>query len=319
MSETLSESLIWDVMRVTEATAIAAARLRGRGDEMAADLAAVGAMREALDNLAIDGRVVIGEGNEDEVPALFINEQLGTKSGPTVDIAVDPLEGTTLCAKSRPNAISVLALAEPGSLLHAPDIYMEKIAIGPGYPADIVSLEKTPAENLQALAKAKDVDVSDITACILDRSRHAKLIEDVRAAGAAVYLIGDGDIAGIIQATDPAETGVDIYLGTGGAPEGVLAAAALSAIGGAMHARLTPLDDSQRARARSVGIEDLSKIYTIDDMVQGDVIFAATGITNGYLLDGVRFDPAMIETETLVMHAATRSIRWVKSQCGTNE
>ncbi len=319
MSETLSESLIWDVMRVTEATAIAAARLRGRGDEMAADLAAVGAMREALDNLAIDGRVVIGEGNEDEVPALFINEQLGTKSGPTVDIAVDPLEGTTLCAKSRPNAISVLAIAEPGSLLHAPDIYMEKIAIGPGYPADIVSLEKTPAENLQALAKAKDVDVSDITACILDRSRHAKLIEDVRAAGAAVYLIGDGDIAGIIQATDPAETGVDIYLGTGGAPEGVLAAAALSAIGGAMHARLTPLDDSQRARARSVGIEDLSKIYTIDDMVQGDVIFAATGITNGYLLDGVRFDPAMIETETLVMHAATRSIRWVKSQCGTNE
>ena len=319
MSEPLSESLIWDVTRVTEATAIAAAKLRGRGDEMAADLAAVKAMRTALNDLAIDGRVVIGEGNEDEVPALFINEELGTKSGPTVDIAADPLEGTTLCAKSRPNAISVLALAEPDSLLHAPDIYMEKIAIGPGYPEDVISLEKSPAENLQALAAAKDVAVSDITACILDRSRHAKLIEEVREAGAAVYLIGDGDIAGIIQATDPAETGVDIYLGIGGAPEGVLAAAALSALGGTMLGRLTPLDDSHRARAHSVGIDDLSKIYTIDDMVKGDVIFAATGITNGYLLEGVRFDPAVIETETLVMHAATRSVRWIKSQCGPQD
>lgn len=314
MTTPLKESLVWDIMRVSEAAAIAAARLRGKGDEISADKAAVAAMHEALGNLSVSGQVVIGEGSEEEVAALYLGEMLGDTNGQSVDIAVDPLEGVSLCAKARPNALSVLAIAEEGSLLHAPDMYMEKIAIGPGYPEDLVSLEKSPAENLEALAEAKEVAVSDLTACILDRSRHGALIEEVRATGASVNLISDGDIAGVIQVTDPAETAIDIYLGVGGAPEGVLAAAALKALGGTMQGRLAPLQDSHYERARQAGIEDITKIYSIDDMVKGDVIFAATGITSGYMLEGVRIGPEVVETETLLLHAASKSVRWVKSQ-----
>lgn len=314
MSEPLNQSLVWDVLRVTEVAAIEAAKLRGRGDEMAADKAAVDAMRSELNGLDIDGRVVIGEGERDEAPMLFIGEEIGTKTGPKVDIAVDPLEGTTLCAKSLPNSLAVLAVAEGGSLLHAPDIYMEKLAIGPGFEPGLVSLEQTPAENLKSLANAKGVSVNELTVCILDRARHAKLIDEVRTAGAAVKLIGDGDIAGVIQTTDSNETGIDMYLGTGGAPEGVLAASALRSIGGQMEGRLTPLHESHYERAAKVGIDDLSKIYSIDDMVKGDVIFAATGVTSGSMLDGVRVDGDMIETETLLMHVSTGTVRWVKTQ-----
>ena len=318
MSEPLNQGLVWDVLRVTEVAAIEAAKLRGRGDEMAADKAAVDAMRSELNGLDIDGRVVIGEGERDEAPMLFIGEEIGTKNGPKVDIAVDPLEGTTLCAKSMPNSLAVLAMAEGGSLLHAPDIYMEKIAIGPGFEPNLVSLEQSPTENLKALADAKKVSVNDLTVCILDRSRHSKLIEEVREAGAAVKLIGDGDIAGVIQTTDPNETGIDMYMGVGGAPEGVLAASALRSIGGQMQGRLAPLHESHYERAAKVGIEDLSKIYSIDDMVKGDVIFAATGVTTGQMLDGVRRDGDMIETETLIMHVGSSSVRWVKNQRQVN-
>ena len=318
MSEPVNQSLVWDVLRVTEVAAIEAAKLRGRGDEMAADKAAVDAMRSELNGLDIDGRVVIGEGERDEAPMLFIGEEIGTKKGPKVDIAVDPLEGTTLCAKSMPNSLAVLAMAEGGSLLHAPDIYMEKIAIGPGFEPGLVSLEQSPTENVKALANAKNVSVNDLTVCILDRSRHGKLIEEVREAGAAVKLIGDGDIAGVIQTTDSAETGIDMYMGVGGAPEGVLAASALRSIGGQMEGRLTPLHESHYERAAKVGIEDLSKIYSIADMVKGDVIFAATGVTTGQMLDGVRRDGDMIETETLIMHVSTGSVRWVKTQKQVN-
>lgn len=318
MSEPLNQGLVWDVLRVTEVAAIEAAKLRGRGDEMAADKAAVDAMRSELNGLDIDGRVVIGEGERDEAPMLFIGEEIGTKNGPKVDIAVDPLEGTTLCAKSMPNSLAVLAMAEGGSLLHAPDIYMEKIAIGPGFEPGLVSLEQSPTENLKALADAKKVTVNDLTVCILDRSRHSKLIEEVREAGAAVKLIGDGDIAGVIQTTDSAETGIDMYMGVGGAPEGVLAASALRSIGGQMQGRLTPLHESHYERAAKVGIEDLSKVYSIDDMVKGDVIFAATGVTTGQMLDGVRRDGDMIETETLIMHVGSSSVRWVKTQRQVN-
>lgn len=310
----LSQSLVWDIMHVTEVAAIEAAKLRGRGDEMAADKAAVDAMRSALNEIDIDGRVVIGEGERDDAPMLFIGEEIGTKNGPKVDIAVDPLEGTTLCAKSLPNALAVLAVAQGGTLLHAPDIYMEKIAIGAGFEPGLVDLDNTPKENLENLAKAKGVAVKDLTVLILDRPRHGKLIDDVRSTGAAVKLIADGDIAGVIQTTDPAETGIDIYLGTGGAPEGVLAAAALCSIGGQMQGRLTPLHESHFERIRKVGIEDLSKKYSISDMVKGDVIFAATGVTSGSMLDGVRVDQDLIETETLIMQSSLKSVRWVKSQ-----
>ncbi len=318
MVETVNQSLVWDIMHVAESAAIAAAKLRGRGDEMAADKAAVDAMRTAMNKLDIDGRVVIGEGERDEAPMLFIGEEIGTKSGPKVDIAVDPLEGTTLCAKSLPNALAVLALAPQGSLLHAPDIYMEKIAIGPGFAPGLVDLDKTPTENLTSLAEAKGVAVSDLTALVLDRSRHAKLIGELREAGAAVKLIGDGDIAGVIQTTDAQETGIDIYMGIGGAPEGVLAAAALSCIGGQMQGRLHPMQDAHVERAKKVGIDDLSKKYSIEDMVKGDVVFAATGVTSGSMVDGVRLDQDIIETETLIMHAGPKTVRWIRSQRQTN-
>lgn len=311
-SEGLDRVLVLEVGRVTEAAAIAAAKLRGRGNEKAADKAAVDAMRRELNRLHIKGRVVIGEGEMDEAPMLYIGEEVGLGDGPEVDIAVDPLEGTTICAKAMPNALAVLAIAERGGLLHAPDMYMNKIAIGPGYPQGIIDLDAPPADNLHALAKAKGVPISEITACILDRPRHAELIKAVREAGAAVQLIPDGDIAGVIWTTDPEETGIDIYLGSGGAPEGVLAAAALRCIGGQMQGRLLPLKDEERERAERMGA-DINKKYMMEDMASGDVIFSATGVTDGSLLDGVHFRGDFAETETVIMRAKTGTVRRIKT------
>ncbi len=308
----LDVSLAFDVARVTEAAAIAAARLRGHGNEKAADKAAVDAMRRELAALNIIGTVVIGEGEMDEAPMLYIGEKLGSGRGPETDIAVDPLEGTTICAKAMPNALAVLAIAEKGGFLHAPDMYMAKIAIGPGYPDGIVDLDAAPADNLAALAKAKGVPVSQITACILDRPRHAELIKAVRATGAAIQLIPDGDIAGVIWTTNPAETGIDIYMGSGGAPEGVLAAAALACIGGQIQGRLLPSNDEERARAAAMGIADINRKLSLSDMARGDLIFAATGVTGGSMLAGVTFHGNDATTETLVLESrfgTTRRIR----------
>lgn len=311
----LDRTLALEIIRVTEATATAAARLRGRGDEAAADQAAVSAMYRELAQLPMQGVVVVGEGEEGETSVLYIGETIGcgSKTGPEVDIAVDPLEGATLCAKALPNAIAVVAIAERGSLLKVPVSYMDKIAIGPGYEDGLVDLDAPAADNLKRLAKAKGVKVSEITACILDRPRHGKLIEEVRAAGAAVRLIGDGDIAGVIHTTEPQDTGIDIYMGVGGAPEGVLAAAALACIGGQMQGRLVTLNEQQRERVRATGINDLNRKYTVHDMASGDVCFAATGVTDGSLLDGVRFTPDAIFTHTVVMRAATRTVRWIRT------
>ncbi|MEC5291838.1 class II fructose-bisphosphatase [Aurantimonas sp. C2-5-R2] len=312
--ETLDRVLTLEIARVTEMAAVAAANLRGRGDEKAADQAAVDAMRSELNGLAIDGLIVIGEGERDEAPMLFIGEEVGTKDGPKVDIALDPLEGTTVCAKNLPNSLAVIAMAVRGSLLNAPDVYMEKIAIGPGYDDGIVDLSRSPEENLQALAKAKGVAVSEITACILDRPRHAALIEAVREVGTAIRLIGDGDVAGVIHTTDPEETGIDIYMGIGGAPEGVLAAAALRCTGGQMQGRLQLNTNEKRARAEKMGISDPYRVYSAEEMAAGDVIFAATGVTDGNLLDGVRFYRDRITTHTLVMRSHSRTIREVRAQ-----
>ncbi len=269
----LDRILTMELVRVTERAAVAAARLRGRGDEKAADQVAVDAMRQELNRLAIKGTVVIGEGERDEAPMLYIGEEVGTGNGPEVDIALDPLEGTTICAKNLPNALAVVALAEKGSLLNAPDVYMDKIAIGPGYPDGIIDIDADPADNIARLAEAKGVPVAEITACILDRPRHARLIEAVRATGAAIRLIGDGDVAGVIHTTDPDETGIDIYMGIGGAPEGVLAAAALRCTGGQMQGRLI-LDTPEKVeRAAKMGISDPKKIYRADEMARGDVLF----------------------------------------------
>ena len=309
----LMRTLSFDIARVTEAAAVAGAQFRGRGDEIQADIAAARAMRRELDDLPISGRVVIGEGEQDVVPVLYIGEEMG-RGGSEVDIAVDPLEGISLCAKSLPGALSVLAMAERGALLHAPDMYMEKIAIGPGFEAGIVSLDRPVAENLQRLAEAKGVHIREITACVLDRPRHAKLIEEIRAAGAAVALIGDGDIAGVIQTCEPEETGIDIYLGTGGAPEGVLAAAALRCIGGQIEGRLSALNAEHVKRAKQLGIEDLGRKYSTADMASGDIIFAATGVTDGPLLTGVKFYDGQIETHTVIMRSATRTVRWIYAE-----
>jgi fructose-1,6-bisphosphatase II / sedoheptulose-1,7-bisphosphatase len=311
----LDRVLVLEVARVTEAAAIAAARLRGRGQEKAADKVAVDAMRRELAKLPIRGTVVIGEGEMDEAPMLYIGEKVGSGEGPEVDIAVDPLEGTTICAKSMPNALAVLAIAERGGLLHAPDIYMNKIAIGPGYAPGVVDLDAPPGANIEALARAKGVPVAEITACILDRPRHAELIAAVRKAGAAVQLIPDGDIAGVIWTTDPEETGIDIYLGSGGAPEGVLAAAALRCIGGQIEGRLLPASDEQRARVRKMGIADVNRKFKLEDMASADVIFSATGVTDGSLLDGVRFNGDFAETETIVMRSRTGTVRRIKTTC----
>ncbi len=310
----LDRILTMELVRVTERAAVAAARLRGRGDEKAADQVAVDAMREELNRLAINGTVVIGEGERDEAPMLYIGEEVGSGKGPAVDIALDPLEGTTICAKNLPNALAVIAIAEKGSLLFAPDVYMDKIAIGPGYADGVIDIDAAPAENIASLARAQGVAVSEITACILDRPRHGALIEAVRATGAAIRLIGDGDVAGVIQTTDPDETGIDIYLGTGGAPEGVLAAAALRCTGGQMQGRLI-LDTPQKlARAAKMGILDPKRVYRAQDMARGDVLFAATGVTDGNMLAGVKFGRNFITTHTIVLRSSSRTVREIKAR-----
>jgi fructose-1,6-bisphosphatase II / sedoheptulose-1,7-bisphosphatase len=309
----LDRVLVLEVARVTEAAAISAARLRGRGDEKAADKAAVDAMRKELGKVHINGRVVIGEGEMDESPMLYIGEEIGIGDGPDVDIAVDPLEGTTLCAKGMPNALAVLAIAERGGLLNAPDMYMNKIAIGPGYPEGILDLDAPPGDVLNAMANARGVSVSEITACILDRPRHAELIAAVRKAGAGVQLIPDGDIAGVIWTTDPKETGIDIYFGIGGAPEGVLAAAALRCIGGQMQGRLHPMKKEEEVRAATMGVTDIKRKFSMNEMASGDVIFSATGVTDGSLLDGVHFRGDFAETETVVLRSKTGTVRRIKT------
>jgi fructose-1,6-bisphosphatase II / sedoheptulose-1,7-bisphosphatase len=306
--------LTLELVRVTERAAVSSARLRGRGDEKAADQAAVDAMRRELNRLPIDGTIVIGEGERDEAPMLFIGEKVGTRTGPKVDIAVDPLEGTTLCAKDMPGSIAVMAMAEGGTLLNAPDVYMDKIAIGPGYPPGIVDLDATPGENINALAKAKGVKPGEITVLILDRLRHTDLIVSCREAGAAIRLITDGDVAGVIHTTNPEETGIDIYIGIGGAPEGVLAASALRCIGGQMQCRLILDTDEKRDRAGKMGIKDPRKKYEIEDMVRGDCLFAATGVTDGNMLRGVKFRGDVIHTETVVMRSVTGTVRWIRAE-----
>jgi fructose-1,6-bisphosphatase II / sedoheptulose-1,7-bisphosphatase len=310
----LERILSLEIVRVTERAAVSAARLRGRGAEKAADQAAVDAMRRELNNLPIHGTVVIGEGELDEAPMLFIGEEVGTKKGPKVDIAVDPLEGTTLCAKNMPGAIATVAMADEGTLLHAPDVYMEKIAIGPGYPKGIVDLDAPAGDNIMKLAKAKGVRPENITALILDRPRHADMIAGVRKVGAAVRLITDGDVAGVIHTAEPDSTGVDIYLGIGGAPEGVLAAAALRCIGGQMQCRLVLDTEERRERASKMGVTDPRKRYEIEDMVRGDCLFAATGVTDGAMLRGVRFRKDIIETETVVMRSVTGTVRRILAE-----
>jgi fructose-1,6-bisphosphatase II / sedoheptulose-1,7-bisphosphatase len=311
----LNRMLTIEIARVTEAAAIAAARWRGRGDEKLADRAAVDAMRQALNAIVeMDGLVVIGEGERDEAPMLYIGEKVGGGKSWRIDIALDPLEGTTLCAKAMPNSIACVAMAEGGSLLHAPDTYMDKIAIGGGYPEGTVDLDLSPQDNIARLAKAKGVPMTQITACILDRPRHEKLIAGVRQTGASIRLITDGDVAGVIHTADPEETGIDIYLGIGGAPEGVLAAAALRCIGGQMQGRLVAASAEQKERARKMGITDFNKKFTLSDLASGDVMFAATGVTDGSLLRGVRFEREHVTTETVVMRSATGTVRWIKNR-----
>ncbi len=294
--------------RVSEAAALASARLVGHGDEKAADQVAVNAMREQLNMLDIAGVVVIGEGERDEAPMLFIGEEVGTGNGPGVDIALDPLEGTTLTAKDMPNALTVIAMGPRGSMLHAPDVYMDKLAIGPGFEADVVTLDMSPGERVTALATARGCAPADITVCILERPRHEAMIAEVRATGAAIRLITDGDVAGVMHCAEPG-TGIDMYMGEGGAPEGVLAAAALKCMGGQMYGRLLFRNDDEKSRARKAGIEDLNRIYSRDEMVTEDVIFAATGVTGGTLLPGVQREPGWMTTETLIMRSKTGSVR----------
>ena len=295
--------------RVSEAAAIASAKLIGRGDEKAADQAAVDAMRTQLNMLDIAGVVVIGEGERDEAPMLYIGEEVGSGTGPAVDIALDPLEGTTLTAKDMPNALAVIALGPRGSMLHAPDVYMDKLAIGPGFATDTVTLDMTPGERVHALAAAKGCDVADITVCILERPRHEDLIRDVRATGAAIRLITDGDVAGVIHCAESEITGIDMYMGSGGAPEGVLAASALKCMGGQIYGRLMFRNDDERGRAQKAGIIDLDKIYTRDDMVTDDVVFAASGVTDGSILAGVKREPGFLTIETILMRSKTGSVR----------
>jgi len=315
-SSVLDRVLVLEMVRVTEAAAIAASRLVGRGDEKAADAAAVEAMRAALNELPMDGTVVIGEGERDEAPMLYIGEKVGSAqgTGPRIDIALDPLEGTTITAKAGPNALAVLAIAEQGHLLNAPDTYMDKIAIGPGYAPGLVSLRKSPTENIKALAAAKGCEANEILACVLDRPRHATIIAELRALGCGIMLIPDGDVAGVIATSNP-DTGVDIYLGQGGAPEGVLAAAALRCIGGQMEGRLFFRNDDERARARRWGIEDLDRIYQLEEMASGDCIFAATGVTDGSLLSGVkRLRGGLLKTESIVMRASSGTVRRITGE-----
>jgi fructose-1,6-bisphosphatase II / sedoheptulose-1,7-bisphosphatase len=312
-SSILDRVLVLEMVRVTEAAAIAAARLIGRGDEKAADAAAVEAMRAALNQLPMDGTVVIGEGERDEAPMLYIGEKVGNAqgSGPGIDIALDPLEGTTITAKAGPNALAVLAIAEAGGLLNAPDVYMDKLAIGPGYAEGTIDLNRSVADNIRSIAAAKGVDPAEITACVLDRERHAGIIAELRALGCGIQLIPDGDVAGVISTTNP-DTGIDVYIGTGGAPEGVLAAAALACVGGQIQGRLIFRNDDERARAKRWGIDDLDRVYALNDMAKGDCIFAATGVTDGSLLKGIkRRKGGCVTSETIVMRASSGTVRRV--------
>ena len=295
--------------RVSEAAALESAAWIGRGDEKSADHAAVEAMRRQLNLLDIAGVVVIGEGERDEAPMLYIGEEVGTGNGPAVDIALDPLEGTTLTAKDMPNALTVIAMAPRGTLLHAPDVYMEKLAIGPGYAPDTVTLAMEPAERVRALARARGCEPSDITCCVLERPRHEDLIREIRSTGASIRLITDGDVAGVIHCAEPHLTGIDMYMGSGGAPEGVLAAAALKCMGGQMYGKLLFRNDDERGRAAKAGITDLNRIYTRDELVTADVIFSATGVTNGSIVQGIKRETDWIETETLLMRSKTGSVR----------
>ena len=312
-SKVLDRVLVLEMVRVTEAAAIAASTLTGRGDEKAADAAAVEAMRAALNELDMDGTVVIGEGERDEAPMLFIGEKVGSGQGPAIDIALDPLEGTTICAKSGPNSLAVLAIAEGGGLLNAPDVYMDKLAVGPGLPEGVIDLDRTPTENVEAIAAAKGVKPADIIACVLDRPRHEALIAELRSIGCGVVLIGDGDVAGVIATTDP-DTTIDVYMGSGGAPEGVLAAAALRCVGGQFKGRLLFRNDDERARAAKWGVTDLDRQYDLTDLAKGDCIFAATGVTDGSLLAGVKRRGKVMTTESVVMRASSGTVRWVKGE-----
>jgi len=315
-SSVLDRVLVLEMVRVTEAAAIAASRLIGRGDEKAADAAAVEAMRSAFDELYMDGTVVIGEGERDEAPMLYIGEKVGGApgKGPKIDIALDPLEGTTITAKAGPNALAVLAAAEEGCLLNAPDVYMDKLAVGPGYPDDIIDLNKSVRENVEAVAKAKGVEADEIIVCVLDRPRHEKLIAELRDIGCGIMLIPDGDVAGVIATTNP-ETTIDMYMGSGGAPEGVLACAALRCVGGQFKGRLLFRNDDERARARKWGITDLDKVYDLKELAKGDCIFAATGVTDGSLLHGVKRMPGgLLTTDSVVMRASSGTVRWIKGE-----
>jgi fructose-1,6-bisphosphatase II / sedoheptulose-1,7-bisphosphatase len=315
-SKNLDRVLVLEMVRVTEAAAIAASRLIGRGDEKAADAAAVEAMRAALNSLYMDGTVVIGEGERDEAPMLYIGEKVGTApgKGPKIDIALDPLEGTTITAKAGPNALAVLAIAEEGGLLNAPDTYMDKIAVGPGYPEGVIDLGKSVTDNVCAVAAAKGVRPDEIIVCVLDRPRHEAIIAELRGLGCGIMLIPDGDVAGVIATSDP-DTTVDLYMGQGGAPEGVLAAAALRCVGGQFQGRLVFRNEDERARARKWGVTDLDKIYSLEELAKGDVIFAATGVTDGSLLEGVkRKRGGITTTESIVMRSSSRTVRRVKSE-----
>lgn len=315
-SSVLDRVLVLEMVRVTEAAAIAASRLIGRGDEKAADAAAVEAMRLAFNDLYMDGTVVIGEGERDEAPMLYIGEKVGSAigSGPRIDIALDPLEGTTITAKAGPNALAVLAISEEGGLLNAPDVYMDKLAVGPGYPEGIIDLAKSPSENVRAVAAAKGVSPNEIIVCVLDRPRHEKIIAELRALGCGIMLIPDGDVAGVIATTNP-ETTIDMYMGSGGAPEGVLACAALRCVGGQFKGRLLFRNDDEKARARKWGITDLDKIYDLKELAIGDCIFAATGVTDGSLLKGVKRLPGgLMTTDSVVMRASSGTVRWIKGE-----
>jgi fructose-1,6-bisphosphatase II / sedoheptulose-1,7-bisphosphatase len=309
----MTDDLAFAAAQVTARAAISAAKLIGRGDEKAADQAAVDAMRSALNEMPMKGRIVIGEGERDEAPMLYIGEEVGLGSGPAIDIALDPLEGTTLTAKAMSNALAVLALAPRGGLLHAPDTYMDKLAIGPGYDKDIVDLDAPAGDNVLKLAKARGVKPEEIGVCVLDRPRHAAIIESLRAVGCRVVLISDGDVAGVIYTTDP-ETGIDMYVGSGGAPEGVLAAAALKCVGGQFQGRLVFRNDEERGRAERIGVTDFKRRYALNDLASTDAIFAATGVTNGTLLGGVKTSNGHVRTHSLVMNSATGTITELKTK-----
>jgi fructose-1,6-bisphosphatase II / sedoheptulose-1,7-bisphosphatase len=315
-SHVLDRVLVLEMVRVTEAAAIAASQWIGRGQEKAADAAAVEAMRTAFNDLPFNGTVVIGEGERDEAPMLFIGERVGCgeEGAPKIDIALDPLEGTTITAKAGPNALAVLAIAEQGCLLNAPDVYMEKLAIGPGFPEGTIDLNRSPADNVRSLAKAKGCEPADIRACVLDRERHEGIIAELRALDCGIQLIPDGDVAGVIAVTDP-DTGIDIYMGTGGAPEGVLAAAALRCVGGQIQGRLLFRNDDEKSRAARWGVTDLDRVYQLDDMARGDCIFAATGVTDGSLLEGVhRLRSGCMTTESIVMRASSGTVRRIRAE-----